>query len=134
GNVQLEQGLEAHTSGKALLELSTRGELKIKSHTGKVVQQNQGGDPLYQRARAEKGLPLAPPQNIIVRTSAQLSAPAPGVPVQITPLPGLVPPATAAAPAPGVPAQAVPPPGTVPPAPVNPVPVLPPAPPRSLQP
>src|SRR5437588_10792098 len=54
GNVVLENGTESQTAGKALIRLSTRGEIKLHSHDGQVTQQAQPGDPLYQRAKQQR--------------------------------------------------------------------------------
>jgi hypothetical protein len=50
-NVILESGPETRTAAKALISLSTRGEIKLKSVNGKVNQQPQTSDPLYRRGR-----------------------------------------------------------------------------------
>src|SRR5262249_49776207 len=62
GDVILENGAESRTGQGAVLDFNTRGELKLKSHNGKVNQQPQPGDPLYRQAQAQGLLPaLAPP-------------------------------------------------------------------------
>src|SRR5262249_7652906 len=54
GEVKLEKGSTTQTGAKALVNLSTRGELKVKAHKSKVVQQAQPNEPLYRRALAEQ--------------------------------------------------------------------------------
>jgi hypothetical protein len=49
GEVTLENGTETRTGPQALLQVSTRGELKLKSQGGKVNQQPRADDPLYRR-------------------------------------------------------------------------------------
>jgi hypothetical protein len=142
GNVQVERGSSARYGQEALVDLHTRGEIKLRTQTSKVVQAARPDDALFQRASSERTRlmaaqpiargaspddfqPVAPP----------LTAPAP--PPLTAPAPT---PVTAPAPTPQVapatpPAQApAPPPGAVLPAPrtmaPGPAPV---APPRQLQ-
>lgn len=64
GDVRLESGPEFRRGAKAVLELNTRGELKLKSQYRKIVQQAQPAEPLYRTALAELGVktkPAAPP-------------------------------------------------------------------------
>lgn len=115
GAVQLDKGLETLSSDKATLELSTRGEVRLKSHTSRVVQQALMGDKLYLRARAELG--LAPPAP---RPSPKV-VPASGIQRTggVTPASGVVPAGGAVV----VPQQGSPPAVTPAPAPPNPAPV-----------
>lgn len=127
GEVRLENGPETRDGARALVSMSTRGEIRLKSQDGKVVQQARPEDPLYQRARATRTPQAAAPAPApIQRTSAQQPAPPTNVPLPpgpAQPLPPTAPPAPAAvppvppgvAPAPGLPAPT--PPFPVPPAP-----------------
>src|SRR5262249_808232 len=57
GDVALENGSKAERTAKAVIDLYTRGELKLKAQTSKVNQQPQTQDPLYLRALAERSAP-----------------------------------------------------------------------------
>jgi len=57
GNVVLENGTESQTTARALIRLSTRGEIKLRSHNSKVIQQPYPGDPLYQRGQQQRSAP-----------------------------------------------------------------------------
>lgn len=103
GDVRLENGTDHQFSDKALIELNTRGELKLKSQRGKINQQPQPNDPVYRRGLEELKAKQAPkpaaPASPIQRTSFEQPAAAPG-----DPAPGGFappPPAPGAAPAPG---------------------------------
>jgi len=50
GNVTLENGKDIRTTSQAMIGLNTRGEIKLRAQTGKVVQQAQTNDPFYRRA------------------------------------------------------------------------------------
>jgi hypothetical protein len=136
GDVTLENGSETRTGQGAVLDFNTRGELKLKSHNGKVNQQPQPTDPLYRQAQAQGLLPAMapppPPAPVLQRTSAwELpSEPTPGVrpavaleqssegpfPARpVTPPPGPSPSPFPPAP---VPPPPPPPPGPGPPGPV----------------
>jgi hypothetical protein len=148
GDVRLENGPDNQFADKALLELNTRGELKLKSQRGKVDQEARPNDPVYRRALEELKAKRAAPASPIQRTSLQTPAapeggsppPGPGAP-GFAPLPpaappGVVPPASGPAPrspfgnpppAPGAPVPGAPPPTApgappVPPAAPTPVP------------
>ena len=60
GDVRLESGLNNKKGTRAVLELNTRGEVKLKSQQGKVVQQPMLNDPLYRRATSELAGLVAP--------------------------------------------------------------------------
>lgn len=126
GNVVAENGTKIDRVGKAMIDLYSRGELRLKAQGGKVVQQPQVEDALYLRALAEKAPPAAPvdktaanppaapktnpqpPSSALQRAGFQDSSlPPPGPPG-----------AAGAGPAPTPPGAAVfPSPGSVPPAP-----------------
>lgn len=59
GEVQLENGTATRSAPKVLLDWSTRGDVKIKSHGSKVRQESLASDPFYQRARDERSPPPA---------------------------------------------------------------------------
>ncbi|HEV3257205.1 MAG TPA: hypothetical protein VG013_10020 [Gemmataceae bacterium] len=90
GEVRVENGATPQSAPAALLELNTRGELKLKAQQSKVSQQPQPQDPLYLRAAAARPAPAAPSGTAVQRTSAsappmavvpvQMPVPAPGVP------------------------------------------------------
>lgn len=50
GDVHLENGLEKEDAPVGVFDLSTRGELKLRNHVGKVSQEANSQDPLFQRA------------------------------------------------------------------------------------
>jgi hypothetical protein len=54
GDVTLEDGPKTLTGARALLELNTRGEIRVKSYRGKVVQTPALADPLFLRGVAMK--------------------------------------------------------------------------------
>lgn len=51
GEVSLENGPESRSGERALIELNTRGELKLRAHGHKVTQQPRPDDPLFRRAQ-----------------------------------------------------------------------------------
>ena len=57
GGVLVDNGGESLTSDKALLDLNTRGELKLNAHKSKVIQKAGPDDPLFQRGLKERALP-----------------------------------------------------------------------------
>jgi hypothetical protein len=97
GEVNLEKGPEVRSAPQALVELSTRGEIKLKAQKGRVIQQPRPSDPLYQRAlqvRPERAPVLT--TGAVQQTSArELVPPAPATPtaapgqrLPLPPLPG----------------------------------------------
>lgn len=87
GDVHLEGDVEARSGPQAFIDLNTRGQLKLRSHDGKVIQQPRADEPLYRRAIAQRsalGVPASTP--VIQRTSAQ--APASGAPLPALTQPG----------------------------------------------
>jgi hypothetical protein len=136
GNVTLENGPESRSGPKAVADLSTRGEIKLKAHNSKATQQPRPNDPLYRR-----GVEAVFPQvrtNVaepIQRASFQEPGPvrsetAPALPVQGSVGPPPLGPAPPAVPlAPGV--SPSPPPTATPPTvvPVRPGPAPPVSPP-----
>lgn len=97
GDVHLENGAESRSGPKALVELNTRGELKLKAQGSKVAQQSRIDDPLYVRAKVERFPPdLVLPATAVQRTSAReaVSVPPPPSPaVGPAPAPPAPPPA-----------------------------------------
>jgi hypothetical protein len=116
GDVVLENGPTSRSGSKAILELNTRGELKLKSQLSKVIQEPRPQDPLYRRGMAERFPTVAqPPAQPIHRVSGYDQDPeAPrSLPSQLPPpgtdrTPAIVPPP--------VPPPGSPPPPSVPPA------------------
>jgi hypothetical protein len=112
GNVLLENQAVRRQGARALLDLNTRGELKLKAQKGKIVQQPKPQDGLYQRALAEAGpvlgLAVAP---VLQRTSGTEAAPGqPQVIPAVFPPPPNPPPSGPATPAPSQPSPSAPPP------------------------
>lgn len=127
GDVSLINGSESQVGTKALVDLSTRGEIRLKAQGGKVNQRPASDDPVYQRAVLERFGPPKPPPAPIQRTSLQVPIgdqgnPAP--PNAAAPVPAHVPPSNLQqppTPAPISPGGVVPPPGFAPPpAPIAP--------------
>jgi hypothetical protein len=54
GEVQLESGQDAKAGAKAMLDLNTRGVVRIKAQGGKVVQEAHPEDAFYRHAAAER--------------------------------------------------------------------------------
>jgi hypothetical protein len=144
GGVGIEDGPKTAEGNRALINLSTRGEIKLRAYTSKVRQQAQPQDPLYRRAMAVR-FPQqpAPSSGGILRTSYEepLTPPSPGVravPVQDTPRPPLPwPPPAPPGNGPETttpPGMAPPVPPTVPPGPPQPPPIIPPGTPPSVTP
>src|SRR5262249_4362315 len=99
GDVHLEGDTEARTGPQAFIDLNTRGQLKLRSHEGKVIQQSRADEPLYRRAVAQRSALGGPPSTpVIQRTSAQAPA---GVP----PAGGLADPPKGVTPTPIAPVQ-----------------------------
>ncbi len=110
GDVALQNGAEAKRGRQAVLDLFTRGEVKIKAYTDKVRQDARRDAPLYRWAANLRGPRTS---TVIQRTSAQqpaTSSPPPAGPPTPPPLLG---PPTISPPQPLVPPPA--PPGTLPP-------------------
>jgi hypothetical protein len=62
GQVALESGADRRSAPSALVDVYTRGEIKLKAYVNKVVQQPQPNDSLYQEAQAVRlTQPNAPP-------------------------------------------------------------------------
>jgi hypothetical protein len=144
GEVHIEDGPKSGEGNRTLVDLSTRGEIKLRSYQNKVVEQAQPQDPLYRRAlalRFPQQQPPASPPAVIQRTSYEESvAPrspggVPATPVQDTPrvpLPWPPPasPSDATPPGPAAPVPPTLPPGT----PILPPGTPPPAPPPTMPP
>jgi len=82
GEVHLTNSLDVKEGARALIDIRTRGEVKLNSHVNKVVQQPQPNDPVVQRARAERL--AAAPSGI---QPASLKPAGPVVPALPPPLP-----------------------------------------------
>jgi hypothetical protein len=50
GEIRIQNGPEILTGARAFLDLSTRGEVKLRAQSSKVTQHPQPDDPFYQRA------------------------------------------------------------------------------------
>src|SRR5262249_5876362 len=71
GDVAVENGSDTKSSPKALVNLSTRGEIKLRSKDSKVFQQPQVGDALYLRAAAARPASQASAREPVIRGSGQ---------------------------------------------------------------
>lgn len=91
GEVQAEEGSTAQRGPRGLFDLSTRGELKLKSYGRPVLQQPVSNDPLFLRAQAERApkpaapapAPGPPAPGGLQRTNFQGMAPAPAPPTGV---------------------------------------------------
>jgi hypothetical protein len=86
GDVQLENGAHTDTGAAVVLDLNTRGELKLRAAKNKIVQQPATNDSLYQRVRGQKQAPApadppAPPPGHTPPRRPQAAA-APAAPIQ----------------------------------------------------
>jgi hypothetical protein len=136
GDVHIEDGPKNMEGQRALINLSTRGEVKLRAYSSKVVQKALPSDPFYRKARAVRfpeAAPAAP--GIIQQTSyeapAQANPPQPEATpskpeVKATPVQQQVPPPLPWPP-PAVPDNPPPNPTIQPPGPAPPAPTLPPA-------
>lgn len=136
GDVALENGSDARAGPTARVDLSTRGEIKLRAKDGKVVQQTQREDALFRRAEAARTAPpppQAPPNRPVRRGVSEepTPPPAPSGPLSsAAPVPPdgsrpAQPTLTPARPTQGPPAQLQPP--TISPLPTQPGPPAPPA-------
>ncbi|TMQ35047.1 MAG: hypothetical protein E6K70_04355 [Planctomycetota bacterium] len=141
GNVILENGPETRKGAQALFGLSTRGEIKLRSHNGKVLHEAYPGEPLYRKGRQvrsrqssrsgtgqtqraaylESTLPFAEAGSrsgmMVARGSAPEVVPAQGSALPAAPGPGPNPapsPPPNVTPSPTGPTGTGPPPGTLP--------------------
>src|SRR5205807_8366326 len=83
GSVVLENGTESQSAPKALIRLSTRGEIKLRSHNGKITQQASPDDPLFRRGQQQRaGQSRTAPPATIERTASRdvMSQTSPGPP------------------------------------------------------
>jgi len=93
GNVKLDSSVDLKEAPKAVIELNTRGEIKLTSQRGKVARRPMADDPLVTRGRAEwpKDVPVvqSPPgmRPTLRRISLEepVAPPAPFVPGAISP-------------------------------------------------
>jgi hypothetical protein len=77
-DVVVENGPEARKGAKALVQVSTRGEIKVRAHNGKVGQRSLAEDPLYQRGRdIHNSQSSAPVNDKVQQVAFQGPAPAP---------------------------------------------------------
>jgi hypothetical protein len=83
--VTLENGPNSRSGPQGLIELNTRGELKLRSTNSKVVQQPQPNDPDYRRAIEVRTAPAKPASAGTVTRQANYQDPAPAT----TPSPAL---------------------------------------------
>jgi hypothetical protein len=86
GGVALRDRADQWAAARVLLDLATRGEVRIKARTNKVLQQAFPNDPLYVRARAEKQ--IAQQSSMSAPSSPAPSAPSGGVVPASATMPG----------------------------------------------
>lgn len=103
GQVRLDNSVEIQDGPRAVLDLNTRGEFRVRASRGKVQRQQRASEPIVTRARAVGFGPVRVQQAPVIQTSGQ------GGPGNVTPA---TPPASVLPPLPG----AMPPP---PPPPEN---------------
>jgi hypothetical protein len=78
GEITLENGPQTRSASQALLDLSTRGQIKLRSQKGKVIQEPQPDDPLYKRGQEiRSGHSQAPSAGSIQQASFQQEVPRP---------------------------------------------------------
>src|SRR5262249_49638578 len=108
--VRLVNGPNRQEGARAVLDLHTRGEFRLRAHKSKVARQDRSADPLVARARAATGAgapvspgPATPAPGAAVAPGASLgpAGPSPGQARPGQALPPLGPPSPAAPPAPG---------------------------------
>jgi hypothetical protein len=121
GPTRVDSGEEVRDAQQAVLDITTRGELRLHAHKSKVVQQSQANDPVLQRARSAGAAPssrplaAAPTSPSTGVQRAGFEQPAPLVPPGLLPAPaGLAPPPPATT-LPPVPSEPPAPPGLLPP-------------------
>jgi hypothetical protein len=107
GEVTLDSGPDTRSGERALIDLNTRGEIKLKAHNSKVSQQPRPNDPLFRRAQ-EARAPSAKTSSLSPVQQAAFQAAAPALPA-LLPDQNLLPPqAPVGPPALGPPLQATP--------------------------
>lgn len=105
GAVQVDSGEEVRAAPRAVLDLTTRGELRLYGHKSRVQQQPRAADPLMQRAREQV---LGPPANHPGSPSPDLPPPTAEGPRVYRAFYQTAPPGEALADTPGVPGQGSP--------------------------
>ncbi|MFO0927399.1 MAG: hypothetical protein U0736_10215 [Gemmataceae bacterium] len=80
GGVRVDTSIEVQDGGRAVLDLNTRGEFRVRASRGKVQRQDQSRDPVVARARALGAAPSPP-----VKTVAAPAEPLPPVPGTVLP-------------------------------------------------
>jgi hypothetical protein len=88
GNVMLENSAETRSAPSAFMDISTRGEVKLKAYNGKVVQNPQPDDPVLKRAEATRAQQNPAAASAIQKASYQQPAPSgTSAPIYQTPAP-----------------------------------------------
>src|SRR5262249_47004840 len=87
GEVELERGAETKKGAKAVIDLSTRGEVKLKAQEGKVAQTPRTDDPVYQRALASRSgaATTAPPTPVYRGVAEETTATSPPTKATLSP-------------------------------------------------
>ncbi|MFO0880347.1 MAG: hypothetical protein U0840_23630 [Gemmataceae bacterium] len=86
GKVRLDTSVEIQDGNRAVLDLNTRGEFRIRGSRGKVQKQNRSGEAIVRRA-SEVGVAGTIPGNSMVGTPVAAPPPAAVLP----PVPGVAP-------------------------------------------
>jgi hypothetical protein len=73
GSVAVDDGVAPKNADRAVLDLNTRGELKLNSHAKPLSKEPQTNDPVLQRGNAERSPPPAKP--LAPATAIQPKAP-----------------------------------------------------------
>src|SRR5581483_10650172 len=94
GQVRLDNSVEIQDGQKALLDLNTRGEFRVRGHRGKVQKKDGSREPIVARA---KSVGLGGGQGPVVPASLTTPQPtkpalAPSPPPAVPPSPFLPPP------------------------------------------
>src|SRR5262249_36902247 len=83
GQVKIDGSAQSQEGGRAVVDLTTRGEIKVQSVKAKSVRQSLADNAPSRRALAERSMPAGPPADI-QRVGATMPAPpttpAPAVP------------------------------------------------------
>src|SRR5207237_8014129 len=86
GPLTVSEGPKKQAANKGWIDLGTRGEIRIKAYSSKVIQQALPNEPLYQKALYERAALLTPP---VAPAVPAVSPRNPVTPVSATGMPGL---------------------------------------------
>lgn len=91
GKVRLDTSVEIQDGGRAVLDLNTRGEFRVRGSRGMVKKQSRASDPIVGRARAQTLGPRPAQAAPIAPTPTPAVTPTPAASV-LPPVPGTLPP------------------------------------------